>query len=169
MSKTTIEFLTFTPELAHHFKSINQQWIENMFEMEETDEAVLGNPQKYIIDPGGQIWFAKHPDLGVVGACALLQQEPGVFELTKMGVLESVRGLKVGEQLLKHVLKEAEQFKIDYLYLLTNENCKAAIHLYEKLGFEHCKEVMARFGEEYIRCNVAMKYEQLTATPRKTK
>ncbi|MDF1667932.1 MAG: N-acetyltransferase, partial [Planctomycetota bacterium] len=64
MNKTPIEFLSFTPEIAHHFKSINQEWIEDMFEMEETDQAVLNDPQKYIITPGGQVWFARHPELG---------------------------------------------------------------------------------------------------------
>ncbi|MDF1665925.1 MAG: GNAT family N-acetyltransferase, partial [Planctomycetota bacterium] len=151
----------FTPEIAHHFKSINQEWIEDMFEMEETDQAVLNDPQKTIIASGGQVWFARHPELGIIGTCALLQQEPGVFELTKMGVLESARGLKVGEKLLVHVLKEAEKLDLDFLYLLTNEDCKAAIHLYEKLGFEHSEEVMARFGDEYLRSNVAMKYKAL--------
>lgn len=167
MSQTQIDFLPFTPELAHHFKSINQEWIEDMFEMEETDRTILNDPQAHILAQGGQLWFARHPTFGIVGTCALLQQEPGVFELTKMGVLKSARGLKIGELLLRHVLKEAEKLKLNNLYLLTNSDCEAAIHLYEKLGFEHSAEVMARFGEEYKRCNVAMKYIGLPKVPSK--
>lgn len=160
MNKRKIEFFPYSPELAHHFKSINQQWIEEMFEMEETDNAVLNHPQKQIIEPGGQIFFAKHPDHGIVGTCALMKQEDGVFELTKMGVLPSARGLKVGEALLRHALEQAEEMGIPYLFLLTNKDCQAAIHLYEKLGFKHSQEVMDRFGEEYDRCDVAMKFEK---------
>jgi RimJ/RimL family protein N-acetyltransferase len=50
---------------------------------------------------------------------------------------------------------------IERLYLLTNTKCTAAIHLYEKLGFEHDAEVMERFGRRYERCNVAMSYPRL--------
>jgi ribosomal protein S18 acetylase RimI-like enzyme len=47
---------------------------------------------------------------------------------------------------------------MDTLYLLTNRKCAAAIHLYEKLGFEHSEEIMRRYGQRYERCDVAMIY-----------
>ena len=46
----------------------------------------------------------------------------------------------------------------DRLYLLTNRKCGPAIHLYEKLGFQHDAEIMALFGSRYERCDVAMRY-----------
>lgn len=36
--------------------------------------------------------------------CALLKRGEGAYELTKMGVLSSARGLKVGEIFLQHVI-----------------------------------------------------------------
>ncbi|WP_234411390.1 hypothetical protein [Rhodanobacter thiooxydans] len=36
----------------------------------------------------------------------------------------------------------------------------AAIHLYEKLGFQHDAEIMARHGARYQRCDVAMRYHE---------
>jgi N-acetylglutamate synthase-like GNAT family acetyltransferase len=94
----------------------------------------------------------------VVGACALAKKSEGVFELTKMGVVSTVRGLKVGEQLLQYVLTLAPSFAHNTLFLLTNKRCQAAIHLYLKNGFEHCKETMNKYGSAYERCNVAMRY-----------
>ena len=44
------------------------------------------------------------------------------------------------------------------LYLLTNRKCAPAIHLYEKLGFEHDAAIMAEYGARYKRCDVAMRY-----------
>ena len=44
------------------------------------------------------------------------------------------------------------------LYLLTNADCAPAIHLYEKMGFEHDAQIMRDFGLRYERCNVAMRY-----------
>ena len=58
----------------------------------------------------------------------------GEYELTKMGVLEKARGLKAGEKLLQHVINYSRYNNIGMVYLLTNSNFKAAIHLYEKNG-----------------------------------
>jgi ribosomal protein S18 acetylase RimI-like enzyme len=153
-----LRFLAFTPQLALHFKTINQQWIEDMFVMEPVDLDILDFPQKLVVDQGGYIWFAEHPTLGVIGTCALSKKSENVFELTKMGVLAKARGLKVGEQLLQHVLTEAKKKGIETLFLLTNKKCQAAIHLYEKNGFVHDKKIMQLYGQAYQRCNVAMCY-----------
>ena len=151
-----ITLIPYSPELAHHFESINWQWIDEMFELEDIDKQVLRNPQGHIIDKGGKIWFAKHTKLGIVGACALLNKGDGAFELTKMGVLKSARGLKVGELLLQYVIEEAYKLDISSLFLLTNKKCQAAIHLYEKNGFEHSVVIMQKYGALYSRCDVAM-------------
>lgn len=154
----TITYHHFTPELAHHFKLINQQWIDAMFVMEDIDLQVLNEPQKYIIAKGGHIWFAEHQQLGIVGTGALYKKSPGVFELTKMGVLEQARGLKIGELLLRHILKQTQNISYETLFLLTNAKCAAAIHLYEKNGFRHDPQIMQDYGKSYERCNVAMRY-----------
>jgi N-acetylglutamate synthase-like GNAT family acetyltransferase len=101
MNNPEVEILTYQPSLAKYFYSINAQWVNDMFYMEDYDEKVLSDPQKYIIDEGGQIWFAKHKQQGIIGVCALKNFGDNWYELTKMGVLESARGLKAGETLLK--------------------------------------------------------------------
>jgi DNA-binding MarR family transcriptional regulator/N-acetylglutamate synthase-like GNAT family acetyltransferase len=148
----------FSSELAPYFESINKQWIKQMFVLEDIDKKVLQQPQEYIIDKGGKIWFAEHPTLGVVGACALLNKGNGNYELTKMGVLDSARGLKVGERLLQFVIQQASKMQVSTLFLLTNAKCEAAIHLYEKNGFVHDRDIMNEFGKSYERCNVAMRF-----------
>jgi ribosomal protein S18 acetylase RimI-like enzyme len=42
--------------------------------------------------------------------------------------------------------------------LLTNRRCESAIHLYEKVGFEHDADIMSRYGKQYQRADVAMRY-----------
>ncbi len=153
----------FSDELAPHFHDINAQWIEAMFRLEPTDRDVLENPRARIIDKGGAILFVEAAGLGVVGACALQKTGERQFELTKMGVLESARGLKAGEFLLKAMIDRAEQMQAEPLYLLTNTACQAAIHLYEKLGFAHDTAIMRDFGARYERCNVAMRYRPAAA------
>jgi N-acetylglutamate synthase-like GNAT family acetyltransferase/antitoxin (DNA-binding transcriptional repressor) of toxin-antitoxin stability system len=157
ISTSTLSILTWSPDLATAFHDVNAQWIKAMFVLEDTDRAVLENPQELIIDKGGDILFVAVEGLGVVGACALMPaKHAGAFELTKMGVLDSARGLKVGEFLLAAVLDRAREMNIETLFLLTNKKCEAAIHLYEKLGFVHDADIMATYGARYERCDVAM-------------
>jgi N-acetylglutamate synthase-like GNAT family acetyltransferase len=129
-----------------------------MFHLEAADRELLENPRAKIIDAGGTILFVEAKGLGIVGTCALQRTGAASFELTKMGVREAARGLKAGEFLLSAIINRAMSLKADPLYLLTNSRCSAAIHLYEKLGFQHDAEIMARYGARYERCDVAMRY-----------
>ena len=148
----------FTDDLAQAFHDINAEWITAMFALEATDREVLEHPRARIVDRGGVILFVEVRGLGVVGTCALQKTGDTGFELTKMGVLESARGLKAGEILLAAVIARAQAMRADPLYLLTNGKCAAAIHLYEKLGFQHDAAIMAQYGARYIRCDVAMRF-----------
>ncbi len=148
----------FSDDLAVHFRDINAEWINAMFRLEATDRDVLKNPRARIIDAGGVILFVEAGGLGIVGACALQKTGATSYELTKMGVREPARGMKAGEFLLAAIIERANSLGADPLYLLTNTRCAAAIHLYEKLGFRHDAEIMARYGARYERCDVAMRY-----------
>ena len=148
----------YSDEFAQAFHDINAEWIEAMFVLEPVDREVLKNPRAEIIDLGGVILFVEAQGLGVVGTCALRPTGGRGFELTKMGVLERARGLKAGEFLLAAAIARAAELRADPLYLLTNSDCAAAIHLYEKLGFEHDAAIMQTYGAQYRRANVAMRY-----------
>jgi len=153
-----LRVVEYRPELARAFHDINAEWIEAMFRMEPADREVLEDPQGRILDGGGAILFVEAPGLGLIGTCALRKTGPKSAELTKMGVLAAARGLKAGEYLLAATIQRAKDMGIDDLYLLTNSACKPAIHLYEKLGFEHDAGVMAKYAARYARCDVAMQY-----------
>ncbi len=148
----------YSDDLASAFYAINAEWITAMFALEQTDIDVLENPRARIIEPGGAILFIEAPGLGIVGTCALQQTSPGKFELTKMGVTAAARGLKAGEVLLAAMIERAKAMGAEQLYLLTNRKCAAAIHLYEKAGFQHDAGIMRDYGSRYARCDVAMDY-----------
>jgi GNAT superfamily N-acetyltransferase len=153
----------FHDALAGHFHDINAEWIEAMFRLEDTDREVLANPRARIIEPGGAILFVEAPGHGIVGTCALQKTGATSYELTKMGVRASARGMKAGEFLLAAIIERAGTLGADPLYLLTNRRCAPAIHLYEKLGFRHDADIMARYGARYARCDVAMRYHRRPA------
>jgi DNA-binding MarR family transcriptional regulator len=150
----------YSDDLAQDFHDINAEWISSMFVLEKKDREILSEPRRTILDPGGKIFFVESKELGVIGTCALMKVDDGVFELTKMGVLEIARGRGAGELILETTLARASTMNIDTLYLLTSSKCRAAIRLYEKLGFEHDAEILKTYGAAYARCDVAMRYRQ---------
>ncbi len=159
-SASPVRIVPYRPELKSAFYDINREWLTAMFEIEPLDLQSLEDPEEHILKGGGQIWFAEAAELGVVGTCALKRTGPGELELTKMGVRESARGMKVGEKLLRRVIYEALRAGTHTLYLLTAASCEAAVHLYLKNGFVHSDEVMQRYGSRYARCDVAMVYRR---------
>jgi N-acetylglutamate synthase-like GNAT family acetyltransferase len=156
-----LRIVEFRDELAGLFHDVNAEWIEAMFAMEDVDRHVLQNPHEAVIDHGGVILFVEADGHGIIGTGALRWDAPGQLELTKMGVKSDLRGLKAGEFLLNALIERAMVMQPERLFLLTNKRCKAAIHLYEKAGFEHDADLLAAARHHYDRCNVAMTYRSV--------
>jgi DNA-binding MarR family transcriptional regulator len=152
---TPLRIVPYEPALREHFYRLNAQWLERHFSIEPIDQAVMSDPERYILQPGGAIFFAR---LGeeVIGTCALLQESPGVFELTKMGVDETFRGLGAGKRLLEACIGEFHRRKGDMLFLESNSRLPTAVRLYEKAGFEMQPSI--RPGSHYERADVYMIY-----------
>ena len=164
--KRALRLVEYDDLFAPDFDAITREWVEDMFALEEKDIEIIEHPREMIVDRGGVILFVEAEGLGIIGTCALMPVgEDGAFELTKMGVRASARGLKAGDFLLQRTIERARQMPISSLFLLTNRKCAAAVHLYEKAGFEHDADIMERYGRRYARCNVAMSYD-LSQPPR---
>jgi N-acetylglutamate synthase-like GNAT family acetyltransferase len=148
----------YSDALAHAFRTINEEWIEDLYQLEDTDRIVLNNPRREIIDRGGTILFVEAQGVGIIGTCALQKTGDRQYELTKMGVLQTARGHKAGTFLLNAMIATAQQMGAQTLYLLSNKKSAAAIHLYEKIGFLHDAQIMQTYGSRYARCDVAMRY-----------
>jgi N-acetylglutamate synthase-like GNAT family acetyltransferase len=119
-------------ELA--FRQLNEAWITRYFTLEAKDHAVLGDPQKYILQPGGQILFAQLAD-ELVGCCALMRLDPESFEIAKMAVTESTQNRGLGKQLMQASIDLARKLGARRLYLETNSKLAPALRLYASFGF----------------------------------
>lgn len=141
----------FTPERAPDFERLTLAWLNAHFEPEARDLEILGDPQRHIIDPGGEIFFAVHDGVAV-GTCAMMPHGPGVYELAKMGVDEAWQGRGIGRSLLEAALAWAETAEAHEVELETSNILKPAIALYRRLGFEEAPLKPS----PYARCNVRM-------------
>ncbi|MCP4443551.1 MAG: GNAT family N-acetyltransferase [Aureispira sp.] len=148
--------LEYNPDLKDHFRTLNEEWIHKYFEMESKDIAVLNNPEHHIIEKGGVILFAQL-DSEIVGTCALIQIEEGVFELAKMAVTSGYQGRQIGKKLCLAAIEFARQLEVDELFLVSNTMLNKALRLYQKVGFREV--TFPQEERSYERTNIKMVYD----------
>lgn len=154
-----IEIIEYRDELKNHIKDINYAWLNEFFKVEEMDAKMLSDPHKYIIAPGGYVFYADM-DGEIIGCAALMKVEDDVYELGKMGVYKEYRGLGIGTLMLEYCLAFAERQNMSSLVLYSSRKLKNAIYLYEKYGFVEVEYE----GGYYARGDIKM-VKQLKSSP----
>jgi len=145
-----IEIIDFEPKYRDDFKNLNVEWLEKYFEVEPYDKEVLSNPEKYILEKGGKILFAKLEDK-IIGTVALMPKNSS-FELTKMAVTDKIQSKGIGSLLMQKCIDEAKNLGLKEIFLFSNTKLDKAINLYKKVGFleEHFD------SSDYKRANIYM-------------
>ena len=131
-----IAVVPFRRELAAAFRRLNLDWIERLFRVEAPDLAMLDDPERSIIGPGGMIFFALDGD-AVVGTIAMIRGDGGRCELAKMAVATTHQRRGIGELLGRAGTDWAREQGFRRAFLETNSRLDNAIRLYERLGFRH--------------------------------
>ena len=149
------EILTYEPRFKKDFRALNEEWLKKYFTVEETDEKILANPQKEILTPNGEIFFAKWKNQ-VVGTVAVKRTAPKTFELLKMAVTEKFQSRGVGRMLVQQAIDFARKQKATVLELDTARKLEGAVKLYESMGFKITDE---NPSEKYQRCTIKMRLE----------
>ena len=150
-----IDIIPFRQEYANNFKDLNIAWLEKYFWVEPHDEEVLGKPEKYILEPGGNIFFVKADD-AIIGTVALMKMEEGVFELTKMAITPQYQGQQLGQKLMEHTIDYARRQSWKRLIIYSSRKLENAIYIYKKYGFE---EIPIEENNPYARGDIKMKME----------
>jgi len=151
----SIHIIPFDKKYAEDFKKLNIEWLEKYFFVEPKDEEVLGDPEKYIIQPGGNIFFVKDNE-DIIGTVALMKVEEGVYELTKMAITPKHQGKNLGQKLMVHAIEFAKLQDWKTLILYSNRKLQNAIYIYFKYGF---KEVPIEKDNPYSRGDIKMQLD----------
>jgi GNAT superfamily N-acetyltransferase len=154
MEELRIEF--YQPSYQKDFVRLNSEWIKTFFHLESSDQAVFNDPKGYILNKGGQIFFAVNEIGKPVGCCALIaHSKPEKYELAKMAVTPRYQGKGVGSLLGEAVLAYARSNGYKKLFLEGNTKMEASIGLYRKLGFK----AVPKYRASYKRCNIMMELD----------
>ena len=146
-----IKIIKFKCQYKQEFFNLNKAWLEEEnFKIEQSDFDDLLNPEKNIIQRGGEIFLAKK-ELEIIGTVALIPSFDKL-ELAKMTVKGKYRGLGISKKLMKKCLSFAKEKKIEEIFLISNSKLSVARKLYEKFKF---KEI-ALDSNKYKRGNIKM-------------
>ena len=129
-----LRIIPFEKKYKADFEKLNRIWIEEFFQMEDEDFHTLQNPESYVIQKNGEIFFAINDQI-VIGTAAMIPFSEDVFELAKMSVKKGFQGKGVGKLLLKRCIQFAQERNANEIFLLTNDILKPALNLYLSCGF----------------------------------
>ena len=153
--KADIAVIPYEPCHKELFKSLNEDWIKQHWEVEPHDLDYLDHPQEYIIDKGGFIFVATYKGTSV-GVCALCKMDDPVYdyELAKLAVSPEAQGKGIGLLLCETVVGKAKELGAKRLFLESNTLLKPAIRIYRKLGFKELSE----YHPAYERGDIQMEF-----------
>lgn len=147
-----ITIVGFDQKFAADFARLNYEWIDKYFGAEQHDREMLDDPFGYIIEPGGEIFFAVCDD-EAIGTVAMIKSSKNMLELAKMAVSPSFQGRGIADKLLEACVEYARESGKRAIWLESNTKLEAAIKLYRKHGFI---EKPLDKNSLYSRCNIQM-------------
>src|SRR5271157_4992881 len=103
-----VEIRPYQHRDAEAFRTLNEEWIVRYFHLEPKDHQVLGDPETYILKPGGAILMAMADGMAA-GCCALQFMSEQVYEVSKMAVSPAFQGRGIGKQLLQATIEEGRR------------------------------------------------------------
>ena len=151
-----IQIVSFDVGFAPDFARLNYEWIDQYFRVEDHDREMLDDPAHYIINEGGEIFFALAHNR-VVGTVAMLRDGDDRFELAKMAVSPDHKGMGIGDRLMTTCIDFACRKGKSSIFLLSNTKLVPAINLYKKHGFVEVKmDKQTRYERVNIRMELAL-------------
>lgn len=147
-----LETKRYEQRFAADFARLNYVWIERYFSVERHDREILDDPERFVIEPGGEIFFVLVDDK-TVGTVAMIPAGGGVFELTKMAVDDDHQGRGLANHLMTACIDFARAKNATKIFLESHRKLTAALSLYTKFGFV---ETPTDPNSEYARADIRM-------------
>lgn len=140
-----------TGQIVELVKEILQEF--NFVYSPESSEKDLFDIENTYTSNGGTFEIIENSNGQIIATVALLKINQETVKLRKMYVDKSYRGCGFGRIMLDRMILTAKELNFNEIILETAHNMKAAIHLYEKYGFQKIKGGKINSP----RCDIIMK------------
>ncbi|WFD11331.1 GNAT family N-acetyltransferase [Tepidibacter hydrothermalis] len=154
MEDNIIEIIEYDRKYKDEYIKLNMRWLLEFDLLEEKDEVMIQNVEREILDKNGKVYLLKK-DEKIIGTVALKPSSHNTVEILKLAVDSDFKGLGLGSKLMEKAIKESYELGYKNIVLYTNSKLKAAIGLYEKLGFKK----IALDDSHYEEVDIKMIYE----------
>lgn len=150
-----ISIIDFEEKYAADFKRLNLEWLEKYGLTEQGDLNIVNDPFGMIINNGGCIYLAMCNGL-IVGTAALINEGKHGYEFAKMSVTNAFQGKGISKLLMERCIDKARELGLRSIFLVSNNQLKTAVKLYEKYGFRHVPVVDTPFLTADIRMELSL-------------
>ncbi len=149
-----MEVLEYKDKYKKDFIQFNTDWIVDNFGFLEDEDRDTFCHIEDSMEQGTMIYFAVEDETALATCMAKPMEEEGVWELCKMGSNKHVPHKGAGSAVFKAAMDWAVTKGAKKLFILSNSKLKAALHIYDKYGFQEVK----LNDYEYIRGDIAFEY-----------
>ena len=145
-----MKLIEYDPKYKEDFVQFNKDWIIDNFGFLEDEDIKTFEKMDEELANGAMIYFAIERD-SALACCMAKPMENTTWEICKLASNKNRPHSGCGSA----VFEAAVQWAIDHgakrLFILSNSSLKAAIHIYEKFGFNEIK----LDDYAYVRGNIA--------------
>ena len=130
-----VEIIDYEERYKQDLEDISLPWLLEYDLLEPVDLEMLADPHRFVAG-GGRVLLARW-GREITGMVMLELQGDGVCEALKFGVKEAYRERGIGTVLMEAVIQAARDAGQKTMVITSNHKLKAALRIYEELGFEY--------------------------------
>ncbi len=140
---TCVEELANTIWRKHYIPIVGESQVSYMLDKFQSADAIEGQVN------AGYEYFLLNYNQKAAGYISIKREENALF-LSKLYVLSSYRGKKIGKKGMQFIEEKAKRYGLKCIRLTVNIHNTNSIKAYEKLGFVNSGPTVADIGNGYI-------------------
>lgn len=149
-----MKIIQYQEKYKDYFIQFNTDWIQDNFGcLEKEDLEIFNNIDEYIKN-GAMIYFALDNENVLATCMAKPLDNNGTWEICKLGSNKHLPHKGAGSAVFEASMNWAIENGAKRLFILSNSKLKAALHIYQKYGFNEIK----LNDYEYDRGDIAFEY-----------
>lgn len=148
--KMEVKIVEWKEEYFADYYDISMEWLRDYDTVEPIDIEIITHPHENVLDDGGMIFFANCEGRNV-GTISMIRMGDDCFELAKIGITKSFRGLGIGNQLMEAAIDFARRKGAKKIILFTIDILVPAVNLYHKFNFKDIPHTGSKYEDSDMK------------------